>query len=106
MALVVKIMPNVTLPAFQLINDLSKQLPNEFMVSVTGFKPPSVQHGVTVVSQKIKEDKAGYALGHGYFATLVFPQVLSQIPSKQRLNNMHSPLHGRGDGIMLVVIEG
>lgn len=50
MALVVKIMPNVTLPAFQLINDLSKQLPNEFMVSVTGFKPPSVQHGVTVVS--------------------------------------------------------
>lgn len=52
MALVVKIMPDLTLPAFQLINDLGKQFPNQFMVSVTGFMPPSVQkkNSVTVVS--------------------------------------------------------
>lgn len=61
---------------------LSKQFPNEFMVSTTSFKSSSIQHDVHCVNyspiQHDIDDKAGYALGRSY---LVIDKLLSFIQS-------------------------
>ena len=53
-----------------MIYSLSKQFPNDFMVSVTSFKSSSTQHDVHFVSyrpiQREIEDKVKDALGYGY----------------------------------------
>ena len=56
-----------------LVHELSKLVPNDFMVSISGFKSSSTQHDVHLVNYgpiyfKI-DNKAGFALGRGYLVT-------------------------------------
>ena len=66
-------------PYFSLDLYLSKQYPNEFVVSIASFKSSSIQldvHFVNYVPISFKLDnKAGYDLGRGY---LVIEKLLPQ----------------------------